>query len=144
VEYDPRQDVTVVCTLGEGIYLIRPNPFFTNRLSKDFQALSKKQIFYPLTLKDSSTFFTSWCEFSGSGYYKLLDKDHKGPRCLFTDHSGNVWEGTQNKVLLYRKGSPLPDEFTIGGEGVKVVDICENDNREILCVTNSSPILPTS
>jgi len=141
VEYNPQHEVTALCTKGEGLYLIRRNPFYNNLIPGAFREIRKRHIFYPLTLKNKTTFFTSWCEFSGDGYYKLLDSAHRGPRCLFTDHNGKVWEGTENEVILYDQNMVKERKITIPEPNRKTVDICENDRREIICLTDGSLLI---
>jgi hypothetical protein len=58
VEYDPRQGVTAFSSKGDGLFIVKPSPFYSERFPAPFLELKKKRIFYPLALKDSNIFIT--------------------------------------------------------------------------------------
>jgi len=136
VEYDPRQGISAFSCTGDGLFIVRPSSFPSSRHTDSFLTLKKKRIFYPVALKDSNIFLTSWGEFSGSGYFKPLDLQHPGPKCLFTDHAGNIWEGIENKVIRYDRHMVKEVEIVLPPSNRSAKDICENERGDILCLSD--------
>ncbi len=135
VAYGPLRNITAIGTQREGLLIIRPNPFYTRRFSGPFEKLRTERIFYPLTLKDKNLFLTPWSEFSGNGYAKILDASRPGSQGLFVDHTGNVWECIDNKIIRYNHNMVKQGKAIIPAPNRKANDFCENDRGELFCLT---------
>ena len=138
VEYYPADDLTIIASQGEGLVLVRPNPFYPAAFSPQFRELKKTRIFYPVAVKEKNIFLTSWGEFGGKGYFKSLADRPEGPRCLFIDHAGNVWVGIKNKIILYDRDMRKLKETSVSTEENSVVDFAQDEKGDILCLTDHS------
>jgi len=138
VEYEPRGGVTAIATAGEGLYILKPNPFYSRRFDDQFQGLKKKMIYYPLAITPQDSFLTPWCRFSGDGSYRLLDLHHDGGRALFADWAGNVWEGVKDKIVRYDESMVKQSEQMLPLPSTKTVDFCEALPGQLFCLTEHS------
>jgi len=138
VEFNPHLGLTAVSTRDDGFFLLRLNPFYKGRLDSGFVAEKKQQVFFPLTVRATDTFFTSWCEFTGKGYYRPLDLKREGSRFLFADHSGYVWEGIRNTINCFGPGGSKKVELTIPSPNMNAIDLCEDSRGQFYCLTERS------
>jgi signal transduction histidine kinase len=138
VAFEPLDEVTAIATKGEGLYILRTNPFYSRRFDDKFLALKRQQIFFPLTLQRPDTFVTPWCKFTGQGYYRLLDLTHPGSRALLADNAGTIWEGINNRVIRYDRNMVKQSDVSIPLPDTHVVDFCEAPSGPLLCLTDRS------
>jgi signal transduction histidine kinase len=138
IAYDPLQGVTAIVNGREGLFLIQSNPFYAHRFAEPFQELKKEKVFYPITLKNKTTFVTPWSEFSGNGNYKLLDLHRPGSMCLYTDHNGNIWECGKDKLIRYDSDMIKQSEIVTTAPNRALADIRENEKGEIFCLSSQS------
>lgn len=136
IAYDPRQSITAIVNGREGIFLVQPNTIYTHHFSEPFQELKKEKVFYPMTLKNNTTFVTPWCEFSGNGNYKLLDLHEQGSMCLYNDHRGNIWECQKNKLTRYDTNMVRQSETFTSAPNKALSDLCENEKGELFCLSS--------
>ncbi|HVU96395.1 MAG TPA: HAMP domain-containing sensor histidine kinase [Puia sp.] len=138
VDYNPRQDITAIATLHNGIFLLRPNPFFPTHFDDRFLALKRKQIYYPLLLKAKDTFFTGWAEFTCRGYYRVIDLAHTGAKFLFKDPKGLIWEGNRLSLFRYDTNGSNPTAMAVPPPSNRVADMCADENGRLFALTNRS------
>jgi signal transduction histidine kinase/outer membrane protein assembly factor BamB len=138
VEYYPSQDLTILASQGEGLVLIRPNPFYPAAFSPRFREMKKTRIYYPVVVKERNIFLTSWGEFSGKGHFNLFASRPEGPRCLFGDHTGKIWVGIKNKIIVYDGQMRKLSETSVSVQENAVVDFCEDGKGDIYCLTDHS------
>ena len=138
VVYQPRDQVTAIATGGEGLYILKPNSFYSTAFKQQFLILKRKNIFYPVTMAAQDTFMTPWCKFSGNGNYRLLDTAHEGPLCFFADWAGHIWEGVKNKIVRYDQNMVRQGEQVLPAPSTLAVDFCEAIPGQLLCLTNRS------
>jgi signal transduction histidine kinase/sugar lactone lactonase YvrE len=138
VEYNPLQDITAIATWDDGVFLLRQNPFYPNLFDDRFQALKGKQIFYPLILRQTDTFFTGWSEFTCKGYYRVFDVNHIGPKVLYKDRTGFIWEGGKSTLRRYDPNLSKHAELTLPMPSTSVVDVCEDEGGRLYFLTDRS------
>jgi signal transduction histidine kinase len=140
VDYNPRQDITAIATRHDGIFLVRPNPFFPTNFDDRFLALKRRQIYYPLILRAKDTFFTGWSEFTCKGYYRIIDPLHTGAKFLFKDRTGYIWEGTRYSLSRYDPKGSKHTEMILPSPSNRVADMCEDEQGRLFGLTDRSLI----
>lgn len=138
IAYEPVNKVTAVATMGEGLYILKPNPFYARRFDDAFLKLKRKMIYFPITLLARDTFLTPWGKFTGTGSYRVLDPAHEGPRGLLADEAGNVWEGSKKRIVRYDRNMVKQWETAVPLPSTVAIDFCEVAPGELYCLTDKS------
>src|SRR5579859_3251282 len=130
VTFEPHQGVTAIFNPIEGLFLIRPNPFYAGDLAGSFQELRKREVFYPLTIQNKTRFLTPWGTFSGRGNYTILDTTRPGSKCLLSAAAGDVWEGIGTRVIHYSPNMLKLSETELGPWNKHVVDLATDEQGD--------------
>jgi signal transduction histidine kinase len=141
IAYYPKLDMTVIGTQLEGLFIIRKNHFFPERLPETYRRLKTSKIFYPVCTDDSGRIVTLWSKFSPHDhYFKSYHIEGNLPFGLYIDRLKRVWRTAEKKGMITMFDMELrkQKEYAIDSFSRSTVDFGEDESGNLYSLGNCS------